>query len=475
MQKMKIKHYLFLVIAGLIVANSGCKKSTDVDAVNPYYNSVSTPSSELSGEFLIDWWKQLFSFVQSERIGPPDASRMFAYISTAIYEAQLPGNPDYLTLAGQLNGLKELPRPDKDEVYDWTAVTNEAIYYVQDEMLARFLPAGVSSINDLHSKQIEECSKVSPPDVIERSLKYGHELADAIIAWSETDNYEQTRYMQYKSPSREGHSDYWEPTDFNGVAAEPFWGTVRPFAIKEAKQCDSNMKFAWSMDSSANMYKEVLQVYTVDKNLTEDQRITAQFWSDDQGESSGPPGHWLTIVGNFVSTENMSLSQAAEIYALTSISMADACVAVWFTKFRVNLVRPKTMINEYFEKGWEPYVETPSFPGYTSGHSGFSGAAATVLTSLIGDNKSFIDSSHMDVGLLPRTMKSFNEAAEEAAFSRMYGGIHYTCEILDGLEQGKCAANEILNNVIINAKRQDVTGKKKDTEMSKSEDEESAM
>ncbi|MBP9550115.1 MAG: phosphatase PAP2 family protein, partial [Chitinophagales bacterium] len=135
----------------------------------------------------------------------------------------------------------------------------------------------------------------------------------------------------------------------------------------------------------------------------------------------------------------------------------------------------KTMINEYFEKGWEPYVETPSFPGYTSGHSGFSGAAATVLTSLIGDNKSFIDSSHMDVGLLPRTMKSFNEAAEEAAFSRMYGGIHYTCEILDGLEQGKCAANEILNNVIINAKRQDVTGKKKDTEMSKSEDEESAM
>ncbi len=472
---MKIKLYLFLVIAGLAAVGSGCKKSASGDAVNPYYNSVSTPSSELSGEFLNDWWNQLFAFIASERIGPPEASRMYAYISIAIYEAQLCGNPDYLTMAGQLNGLTELPRPSKDEVYDWTAVTNEAIYYVQDEMIGRFLPAGVSAINDLHAKKMEECAQKSPADVIERSKKYGKELADAIIAWSETDNYEQTRYMQYKSPSREGHPEYWEPTDFNGVAGEPFWGTVKPFAIKEAKSCDSNMKFPFSTDSASEMYNQVLEIYTVDKNLTEEQRIIAQYWADDVGETAGPPGHWLEIVGNFVKTEHMNLSRAAEVYALTSISMADACIAVWQTKYRVNLVRPKTMVNELFEKGWEPYVETPSFPGYTSGHSGFSGAAATVLTALIGDNKPFVDSVHLDIGLLPKNMKSFNEAAKEAAFSRMYGGIHYTCEILDGLEQGKCTANAVLNDVVINAKRQNVGGKEKQANAAGSEGTKSEM
>ncbi|MFN3940274.1 MAG: hypothetical protein ACK4IY_06785, partial [Chitinophagales bacterium] len=110
-------------------------------------------------DFLLEWWKQLFSFVASERLSPPDASRMYAYIATAIYEAQLPGNPDYLTLEGQLNGLTDLPRPDKNEVYDWTAVTVETIYYVQDEMLARYLPAGVKAINNLHEKQMAACAE----------------------------------------------------------------------------------------------------------------------------------------------------------------------------------------------------------------------------------------------------------------------------------------------------------------------------
>ena len=453
---MKIKHLVFLIIAGLVVVASGCKKSSEADVINPYYNSVSKPSNEQSAQFLLEWWKQLFSFVASERLSPPDASRMYAYIATAIYEAQLPGNPDYLTLEGQLNGLDNLPRPEKDQVYDWTAVTIETIYYVQDEMLARYLPAGVKAINDLHAKQSEECAKVSPADVLERSKKYGRELADAIIAWSETDNYEQTRYMQYKSPSREGHPEYWEPTDFNAVPLEPFWGTHRTFAITDAKQCDINMKFPFSTDTSSEFYKQVLEVYTVDKNLTEEQRTVAQFWSDDPGETATPPGHWMYIVGNFVQSENMNLSRAAELYCLTAVAMADACISVWYTKYRVDLVRPKTMINELFEKGWEPYVETPPFPGYASGHSGFSAAAATVMTALIGDNKSFIDSTHVSIGLVPRTFESFNKAAEEAAYSRMYGGIHYTCEILDASDQGKCAADDVLNKLIISAKRQNI-------------------
>ncbi|MFN3940273.1 MAG: vanadium-dependent haloperoxidase, partial [Chitinophagales bacterium] len=287
--------------------------------------------------------------------------------------------------------------------------------------------------------------------------KYGRALADAIIAWSEKDNYEQTRYMQYKAPPREGKPELWEPTDFNQTALEPYWGTHRTFAVADGKQCDVNLKFSYSMDTASEMYKQMLEVYTVDKNLTEEQRTIAQFWADDPGETFTPPGHWMYIIGNFVQSEKMNLSRAAELYCLTSIAMADACISVWYTKYRVNFVRPKTLINENLEKGWEPYVETPPFAGYTSGHSGFSGAAAAVLTSLIGDNKSFIDSSHVQIGLYPREFKSFNAAAEEAAYSRMYGGIHFTCDIQDGLVTGRCVADQVLNKLIINAKRQDAS------------------
>ncbi|MBC8045387.1 MAG: vanadium-dependent haloperoxidase [Fimbriimonadaceae bacterium] len=452
---MRVNKLFVILMAGtMLILEPGCKKSGSSDAENPLYNSKSQPSSEQSAEFIIPWMKQLFSFVVSERLSPPDASRMYAYVTTAIYEAQVSGAPDYLTLEGQLNELKDVPRPNKDSIYDWTTATIETIYFVQDDMLARYLPAGVKAINDLHTKQIDERAKTIPADVIERSKKYGRALADAIIAWSEGDGYEDTRYMQYKAPTREGHAEYWQPTDFNQVALEPFWGTHRTFCVKDGKQCDINLKFEYSEDSTGEMYKQAKKVWMTDKNLTEEQRTIAQFWADDGGETMTPPGHWLGIINNFVRSEKMNLDRASELYALTATAMADACITCWHTKYRVNLLRPKTFINEHFEKGWEPYVETPPFAGYTSGHSNFSGAAATILTALIGDNKSFVDSTHVSIGLLPRTFESFNAAAKEASLSRMYGGIHFDCDIDDGLVEGQCVGNYVLNEIKVSAKRQ---------------------
>lgn len=466
---MRLYRNLILMMAGFLILASGCKSSGSKDAVNPLYNSKSQPSSEQSAQFIVPWMKQLYNFLRTEKLAPTDASRTFAYIGTVIYEAQICGAPDYLTLENQFNGLTDLPRPNKEEVYDWTTVTIEGIYYVQDEMLARYLPAGVSTINDLHNQQIDERAKTIPADVMERSKKYGRELADAIISWSEGDNYEQTRYMQFKTPSREGHPEYWEPTDFNQTAFEPFWGTHRTFAVKNATQCDINMKFEYSDDSTSEMYKQAKEVWMTDKHLTEEQRTIAQFWADDAGETMTPPGHWLVIIDNFNQSEKMTLDRAAELYALTSAAMADACITLWQTKYRVNLLRPKTYINEHFEKGWEPYVETPGFPGYTSGHSGFSGAAASILDGLIGQNVPFIDSTHVMIGLLPRKFESFDAAAKEAAFSRMYGGIHYTCEIEDGGTQGRCIGDYILSNIITHPKRQGQTSNDSKKDMANSE------
>ncbi|MFN0274902.1 MAG: vanadium-dependent haloperoxidase [Chitinophagales bacterium] len=451
---MKSKNVLALLMAGSVLVLSSCGGSKGSDAANPDFNSKSQPSSEQSAEFLIAWMKQLFTYVASEQLSPPVASRMYAYIGAAIYEAQVCGAPYHLTLQNQLNGLNDLPRPDKDSVYDWTTCVMEAIYYTQDEMLSRYLTASIKTINELHDVQLAERAKTVPADVLSRSKKYGRDLADAIIAWSSEDNFEETRYMQYKAPTREGHPEYWQPTDFNQTALEPFWNTHRTFFVRSADQCDINMKFQYSTDSSSEMYKQAKKVWMTDKTLTEEQRTIAQFWADDPGETFTPPGHWMYIIGNFVQTEKMNLDRAAELYALTATAMADACITVWNTKYRVNLVRPKTYINETFEAGWEPYVETPPFAGYTSGHSGFSGAAAEILTALIGDNKAFLDSSHVKIGLLPREFLSFRIAAAEAAKSRMYGGIHFDCDIDDGLVQGICVGEYVLNEIKVSTKRQ---------------------
>ena len=205
------------------------------------------------------------------------------------------------------------------------------MYLVQDAMMARYFPAGVGVFNKLHDKQIEACKAAGvPDDVLERSRQYGKDLADAIYEWSELDKYTETRYMQYKAPSREGHPGLWEPTDFNQTALEPYWGTHRTFFVKDGSQCDIDKapKYNGVGDTTGELYKQALKVYQVDATLTEEQRIISQYWADDPSETSTPPGHWMEIFGNFVKAEDMKLDRAAEIYAIMATAMNDACVTV---------------------------------------------------------------------------------------------------------------------------------------------------
>ncbi|MCU0354679.1 MAG: vanadium-dependent haloperoxidase, partial [Cytophagales bacterium] len=109
----------------------------------------------------------------------------------------------------------------------------------------------------------------------------------------------------------------------------------------------------------------------------------------------------------------------------------------WDEKYRSVRVRPESTINQLMDKDWEPLLQTPPFPEYTSGHSVISNASAVVLTHLYGDNFAFTDSTEVQYGIPPRSFKSFQHAAEEASISRLYGGIHYRSAITAGTEQGR--------------------------------------
>lgn len=130
------------------------------------------------------------------------------------------------------------------------------------------------------------------------------------------------------------------------------------------------------------------------------------------------------------------------------MATSDAFVSCWNTKYRYNLLRPITYIQRFIDAGWnQPMLTdplmTPPFPEYTSGHSVQTAAAAHVLTQLLGEGFAFVDDTHAARGYAPRSFNSFLEAAEEAAMSRLYGGIHFRAAIEHGLAQGACVGQRV--------------------------------
>ena len=226
--------------------------------------------------------------------------------------------------------------------------------------------------------------------------------------------------------------------------------SVEPGHGTSGEECPPPGHPAFSTDPVSDFYAAGLEVYNIGLDLTEEQKTIAAYWSDGPGDTGTPPGHWIAIVSQIARDDRLSLAAAAEAYARVGIAVYDAFIACWSTKYIYNLQRPVTYINDNIDAGWSPYLVTPGFPSYTSGHSTQSGAAAYVLTDMFG-SKRFTDRTHTDHGLAPsqkpRTFKSFDEAAAEAAVSRLYGGIHFAFDNDDGLASGQCIGQAIPDRV----------------------------
>jgi hypothetical protein len=218
----------------------------------------------------------------------------------------------------------------------------------------------------------------------------------------------------------------------------PSWGKNRPFAMPMDAKCDPPPALAYSEDPSSEFYKQAKEVYDTKNNLTPDQQAIARFWSDDPMLSWTPPGHWISIILQILSRDKIPLDKSVDVMVRVSLAEADAFIGCWKIKYIYDLVRPVTYIRRVIDPKWETLINTPPFSEYPSGHSVASAAAATVLTSIFGDNFAFDDNTGQRDGLNPRKFASFNEAAEQAAMSRLYGGIHFRAAIENGLAQGRC-------------------------------------
>ena len=373
---------------------------------------------------------------QTAGFSPPVASRALGYAGITLYEALVPGMEGFRSLAPVLAGLGPLPAAGRNRAYDWPTVANAALASV----LRGLFPSGqTAAVNALEARSEACVGRAVPRGILERSAQRGQEVAAAVVEWSKEDGghegYLRNFPSSYVAPVGPG---LWVPTPPGFLPAlQPFWGRNRCLAIAGGADCPPGDHPAYSEDPASGFHAEALEVYdTVDK-LTPEQETIARFWSDDPGTTATPPGHSISITTQVLRRERASLAAAAEAYAKVGIAVCDAFVACWHQKYVYNLLRPVTYLRR-LDPEWLPVLVTPPFPEYPSGHSVQSGASAQVLTDLFGEGYAFVDHTHDGLGFEPRSFGSFFEAAEEAAISRLYGGIHFRAAIERGLAQGRC-------------------------------------
>jgi PAP2 superfamily len=373
---------------------------------------------------------------------PPVAARAFGYAGVALYEAVVPGIAKRRSFAGVLNGLTHAPGP-ADSAYHWPTVANSALATIL-RLLFPTTPSGnIAAIDELERRFAGEAQAALPPGIYKRSVARGAEVARHVFDWSTTDGGHEAfrnNFPAYTPPSGPG---LWVPTPPGLLTAlQPYWGANRPFVLGSGESCLPGAPPSFSESVGSVFYVEARECYRVTSDLTPEQKAIARFWSDDPGQTATPPGHSLSILTQVTRELDVTLDRAAEAYAKVGVAVADSFVSCWRTKYQYNLLRPVTYIRSVIDPSWTSLLVTPPFPEYTSGHSVQTAAAAQVLTSLFGQ-LAFTDHTHDARGLPPRAFSSFAAAAQEAAISRLYGGIHFRAAIERGLEQGACIGEQV--------------------------------
>ncbi len=416
---------------------------------------VAKPANAYSSGVVYDWFFLALQLIQqTPGFSPPVASRALGYMGLTLYESVVPGMPGYQSLAGQLNQLSSLPWAQPDEPLHWPTVANASLATMTRMMFSNASPENKARIDTLErSLPLKYTQDFDPnsvtAEITNRSETFGKLMAMAIMTWARTDGGHEAwgpirRHQQnYVPPSGTGK---WSATPPAFAAPLlPYWGKNRPFVMKTADDCPAPMPPAYSEEPGSAFYKDGMEVYQISRAATQEQRQFALYWADDAGKTPTPAGHWAYVTNDLLRAKKADLGSAAEVFARLNMAMSDAFVAAWNTKYKLNVLRPVTYVQLVIDSNWTPsLIPTPPFPDYPSGHSVQSSAAAAVLGKEFGANTSFVDNTHNDRGWGPRTFKSFKEAADEAAASRVYAGIHYRFASDGGKPQGQCVADKVL-------------------------------
>lgn len=439
----------------LVIMIVGCK---DTLILNPECDGRS--AANLDGKVVTDW-NNMFLILSKNTDGyrAPVAARVLAYMNWAAYEAVAPGMESYKSIATNFPAIK-LPETSPNEPYYWVLCGEEAYY----QSIIRYVPLMDSirrkQVDSLHHYNLGYYSLGCEAGIYRRSLDFGKASALAILAYADTDGgakaYLINKPHDYNPPIgpekwRRTFPDYLD-------ALTPFWPAIRPILAK-VENSEFTPPLPFRIDSTSTFFKEAKEVYESSKNATPTEKWIADYWSDDiQYFTFDAASRMISISNQVLKTRHSNLEEAVYTNTKVGIALFDGSIACWKEKYFYKILRPVTYIRLYIDGDYRTNLNdkvkkmgdnvgvTPAHPSYPSGHSSFGKAASVVLTDIFGSNFAFTDRSHdgrLDFLSSSRSFSSFDDMANENAYSRIPLGVHFRMDCDEGLRIGQLIGERV--------------------------------
>ncbi|MFM9264055.1 phosphatase PAP2 family protein [Tychonema sp. BBK16] len=407
-----------------------------LQGVNSSSINSSNFTTHLSGNVVTDWNGVMLNAVRTASTAPPLASRNMAMVHAAVYDS--------------VNSISKKYSPYKVSIDAPAGASAEAATAASaHRVLLNLYPAQAVKFNEAYASSL---AKIPDGKAKDDGIAIGQKVADQIISLRSTDGI--TKVVQYTPKTEPGSWNPTPPAFAPGLA--PQWPEVTPFAMTSGSQFRPSGPPALDSAKYAEEVNEVKEIGKIDSlTRTQDQAAIAKFWANGAGTFT-PPGHWNQIAEEASSLTGQSLEDSARLFAMLNFALADAAIVSWDAKYKYDLWRPVTAIrqadkdnnpNTTIDSGWTPFITTPPFSEYTSGHSTFSGAADPIMSSVFGADYGFADKGDKTINTL-RTFDNFAQAADESGMSRIFGGIHFMSANVDGLSSGRNVGNYVVQNFL---------------------------
>lgn len=383
---------------------------------------------ENTTDAVLTWNEAALEAIRKARTPPPIAARNLAILHGAIYDTVNTIDRTHQSYRVALKADEPIHR-------------DAAVAACAARVLSELYPKQVPTFDQQLQRALAAIPASRPRTL---GIGLGRYVADRLLEWRREDGHD--RPASYRNGIDFG---VWRPTppDY-APALLPCFGKLARFGLSDKFVVKLTPPPELTSDEFRDDLAEVRALGGMDSRIrTADETLIAEFWNDGAGTCT-PPGHWNQIAKEVSLDQGLKLHQNARLFALLNLGLADAAIVCWDVKYRYRLWRPVTVIRRT-QSDWIPLLKTPPFPSYTSGHSTFSGAAATILSHVMGNDEVEFTVGSDGIPGTERSYKGFWEAAHEAGRSRIYGGIHYECDNREGLALGKRVAEEILRTRLL--------------------------
>ncbi len=487
----------------LFIANQKFKKrifhllfcSIATFSIFPELPAVAIDLTMESDDPVLLWNDAALKAITNTNPGPTPTSRSLGMLHTSIYDAWSAYDP--VAISTQVKNNFQVSS-------DMNTLENkrESISYAAYNTLVDLFPTQKSRFNNLMNRLGYDYTITSTDT--NTAVGLGNFVAQTLVNFRHQDSLNQlngyadtTGYQPVNSWDRVKDPNYWQPLSIdNGETIQqfltPHWGKGSAFALTSGNQF---LPPAPAEFGTQKYVEQALQVIEYSAELTDEQKVIAEYWADGP-QTVLPPGHW-NLFGQFVSLrDGLTLDENVKLFFALGNAVFDAGIAAWDAKEYYDYVRPftairylasnnllptehpyvrtnsETGVQEIFAWGspnqgsqwidgsnWLPYQNitfvTPPFAEYVSGHSAFSAAAAEVLRQFTGNDyfgachtqpaNSSTFESNTPAEIVKLCWDTFSAAADEAGISRLYGGIHFQDGDLNGRTMGRKVGAAVWN------------------------------